>query len=238
MAGKRAVKNKVEAVAYLRTSSATNVGNDKDSEKRQRSAIVAYAKRNGFEIVDEFYDAAVSGADAIESRAGFAALLDRIEGNGVRTVIVEDASRFARELMAQELGVSLLIARGVRLLTAAGDDLTASDDPTRKMMRQIAGAFAEYEKARLVGKLKQARQRKRAEVGKCEGRKSHAELRPDVVAEAKRLHRASPKTGERRSLRQISAELAKLGYYNERGQPFSAKSVRAMVMQKPAKAAE
>ena len=52
--------------------------------------------------------------------------------------------------MAQELGITLLISRGVRLLTAAGDDLTASDDPTRKMMRQIAGAFAEYEKARLV----------------------------------------------------------------------------------------
>ena len=46
---------------------------------------------------------------------GFAALLDRIEGNGVRTVIVEDASRFARELMAQELGITLLISRGVRL---------------------------------------------------------------------------------------------------------------------------
>ena len=28
-------------------------------------------------------------------------LLDRIEDNGVRTVLVEDASRFARELMAQ-----------------------------------------------------------------------------------------------------------------------------------------
>ena len=44
-------------------------------------------------------------------------LLDRIEGNGVRTVIVEDASRFARELVVQELGIALLAKRGVRLLT-------------------------------------------------------------------------------------------------------------------------
>ena len=51
------------------------------------------------------------GWDPIETRAGFASLLDRIEGNGVRTVIVEDASRFARELMAQELGITLLISR-------------------------------------------------------------------------------------------------------------------------------
>jgi hypothetical protein len=106
---------------------------------RQRHAIQDFAKRAGFGIVEEFYDAAVSGADPIETRAGFASLLDRIEGNGVRTVIVEDASRFARELMAQELGITLLISRGVRLLTASGDDLTASDDPSRKMMRQIAG---------------------------------------------------------------------------------------------------
>ena len=133
--------------------------------------------------------------------------------------------------MAQELGITLLISRGVRLVTASGDDLTASEDPTRKMMRQIAGAFAEYEKARLVGKLKHARDRKRQDEGKCEGRKSHAELRPAVVAEAKRLHRASPKTGERRSLRKIAAELAAMGHLNERGAPFSAKSVRAMLAQ-------
>ena len=165
----RTNKNRAPALAYLRTSSAANVGTDKDSEKRQRQAIEGFAKRAGLEIVDEFYDAAVSGADPIETRAGFAALLDRIEGNGVRTVIVEDASRFARELMAQELGITLLISRGVRLLTASGDDLTASDDPTRKMMRQIAGAFAEYEKARLVSKLRHARERQRKERGSVKG---------------------------------------------------------------------
>src|SRR3954447_21945070 len=86
---------------------------------------------------------------------------------------------------------------------ANGDDLTDSSDPTRKMMRQIAGSFAEYEKSRLVSKLKAARDRKRvANGGKCEGRKRIAELRPDLVAEAKRLRRKLPKGG-RRSLRQV-----------------------------------
>ncbi|MFZ2135502.1 MAG: IS1634 family transposase, partial [Xanthobacteraceae bacterium] len=74
-----------------------------------------------------------------------------------------------------------LIRRGVRVLTASGDDLTDSSDPSRKMMRQIAGSFAEYEKARLVAKLRGARERKRAESGKCEGRKSWAEINPDLV---------------------------------------------------------
>jgi DNA invertase Pin-like site-specific DNA recombinase len=43
-----------KAIAYLRTSSAANVGADKDSDARQRSAISTYAKANGFKIVGEF----------------------------------------------------------------------------------------------------------------------------------------------------------------------------------------
>ena len=223
-------KARTPAVAYLRTSSAANVSADKDSDKRQRAAIQGFAKRAGFEIVDEFYDPGVSGADPIQGRNGFAQLLDRVENNGVRTVIVEDASRFARELIVQELGIALLDQRGVRLLTSSGDDLTDSDDLGRKMMRQVAGAFAEYEKGRLVAKLRSGRERVRRETGKkVGGRRSHAELWPEAVALARRLRRASPKTRERLSLREISTRLADAGHLNERGQQFNAQSIRAMI---------
>jgi hypothetical protein len=57
-----------------------------------------------------------------------------------------------------------------------------------------------------IAKLRGARERKRREAGKCEGRKSHAERNPELVALAKRLHRRKPKGG-RMSLRAISAEL-------------------------------
>jgi DNA invertase Pin-like site-specific DNA recombinase len=221
-------KEKIKAVAYVRTSSAANVGTDKDSGKRQRAAVEAFAKRAGFVLVGEFSDPGVSGADPIEARPGFSSLLDRIESNGVRIVICEDASRFARDLVTQELGIIALIRRGVHVLTASGDDLTDSSDPSRKMMRQIAGSFAEYEKARLVAKLRVARERKRATSGKCEGRKSWAEINPELVREAKRLRRRSPK-GHQRSLRDVAAELSKLGFVNERGAEFSASSVASMV---------
>jgi hypothetical protein len=135
-----------KAIAYLRTSSAANVGSDKDSDQRQRAAIEAFAKRAGLEITEEFYDQDVSGADPIESRPGFSALLDRIESNGVRTVVVEDASRFARKLIVQEAGIIALIERGVRVLTSSGDDLTETSDPFKIAMRQIAGVFAQLEK--------------------------------------------------------------------------------------------
>ena len=45
--------------------------------------VGAYAKRAGYELVAEYYDAAVSGADPIQDRPGFAALLDRIPGTVV-----------------------------------------------------------------------------------------------------------------------------------------------------------
>jgi DNA invertase Pin-like site-specific DNA recombinase len=224
---KRAEKPK--AVAYLRTSSAANVGADKDSDTRQRLAIQRYAASAGLEVVGEFFDAAVSGADPLEIRPGFAALLDTLEGNGTRVVIVEDASRFARDLITQELGILSLIRRGVRVLTSTGDDLTESDDPTRKLMRQVAGAFAEYERARLVAKLRHARDRKRDRGERVEGRTPAHVLYPAAVAEAKRLRRASPKTGERRSYRDIAAMLAKSGMVTRGGKPFTATAIKRMV---------
>ena len=54
---------RLAAIGYMRTSSAANVGDGKDSEARQRKAIEGYARAAGMVIVDWFYDAAVSGAD-------------------------------------------------------------------------------------------------------------------------------------------------------------------------------
>jgi DNA invertase Pin-like site-specific DNA recombinase len=221
-------KPKIPAIAYLRTSSAANVGADKDSDRRQREAIQAFARRAGYELGAEFYDAAVSGADPIDTRPGFAAMLERIEGNGMRTIIVETASRFARDLMVQEVGHAKLCERGIDLIAADSPGSFIDDTPTAKLVRQVLGAISEFDKAMTVAKLRGARERKRREVGKCEGRKSHAELRPDVVALAKRLHRRRPKRG-RMSLRAISAELASQGFLNENGRAFAAASIKSML---------
>jgi DNA invertase Pin-like site-specific DNA recombinase len=129
----------------------------------------------------------------------------------VRVVIVEDASRFARDLMVQELGIAALLHRGVRLLTASGDDLTDTTDPLRKVMRQVAGAFHEYEKARLVAKLKGARDRKSAEAGKrIEGRKA-----PTAIIERCKALRASGA-----ALQAISEALAGEGVVTSAGKPL------------------
>jgi DNA invertase Pin-like site-specific DNA recombinase len=77
----------------LRTSSAANVCADKDSDARQRAAIEAFAKRAGYELVGEYYDAAVNGADPIEQRPGFAAMLARLGGFDPGRKIFRSASR-------------------------------------------------------------------------------------------------------------------------------------------------
>ena len=87
----------------------------KDSAKRQRAAIAAYAKAAGYEVVAEFNDEAVSGADPVHERPGFAAMLERIAGNGVRAIIVETASRFARDIkFPTSAGDRLAFPQGAR----------------------------------------------------------------------------------------------------------------------------
>jgi DNA invertase Pin-like site-specific DNA recombinase len=38
-------------------------------------------------------------------RPGFAAMLEALDANGTRTIVVETANRFARDLMVQEIAL-------------------------------------------------------------------------------------------------------------------------------------
>ena len=78
-------KELTKTIAYFRTSSLTNVGADKDTLKRQREAVAAFAKSAGYEIVAEYADDGVKGSDPIDARPGFAEMLARIAGNGVES---------------------------------------------------------------------------------------------------------------------------------------------------------
>jgi DNA invertase Pin-like site-specific DNA recombinase len=153
-------------------------------------------------------------------------LLVYLESNGARTILVENASRFARDLAVQITGHDLLKARGFELIPVDAPDHFLNESPTAVMVRNILGAMSQFEKASTVDKLRKARERKQQETGKCEGRKGYAETHPEVVREAKRLARKSPKTGQRRSLRTIATGLAALGYSRPDGMPYAAPTVK------------
>jgi DNA invertase Pin-like site-specific DNA recombinase len=154
-------------------------------------------------------------------------MLQRIAGNGIGTIIVESPDRFARDLAVQLAGHDMLKGLGIDLIPASTPDFFQEDTPTAVLVHRVRGAIAQFEKASLVAKLKAARDRKRARVGKCEGRRSHLEMNPELVALAKKLHRRNPKTGQGLSLRSIAAELEQRGYVNMRGQRFAAASIQA-----------
>lgn len=229
MAYNRKSKSKmVPAVAYYRTSSSSNVGVGKDTLKRQRAAVEGFAKTNGYALTGEHYDAAISGADPIEDRPGFSALLDRIEANGIQTVIIEDVSRFARDQKAHVLGLALLRERGVTLLSADGHNLTDDTDEMVEAMISVMAVFAQVEKKRLVKKLKAARDRRSVELGRrVEGRKGYRETNPELVRAAKRLAHGNRK--ERLSLRGIASRLAEQGYLTRTGNPLPAAQVKRLL---------
>ena len=134
----------MKAVGYLRTSSRANVGADKDSDERQRAEIEACAKGAGYEIVETFYDAAVSGADPVGDRPGFAEMPERLLGNGARTILVESPDRFARDLMVQLAGHDMLKARGITVAAASAPTHFVEDTPTAILVRQALGAIADF----------------------------------------------------------------------------------------------
>jgi len=140
---------KPAAVAYFRTSSAANTGPDKD-KRRQRAAVTAYAKAVKLRVVAEFYDAAVSGADPVDSRPGFIALLEYCAANHIGIVLAENASRFARDLIVQLTGHALLRERDIELIPVDAPSHFTDPTPTAEMVRQILGAVSQFEKASLV----------------------------------------------------------------------------------------
>jgi DNA invertase Pin-like site-specific DNA recombinase len=212
----------IEAISYLRTSSSSNVGTDKDSDKRQRAAIQSFAKANGYVVVDEFYDAAVSGADPIGERRGFKAMLARIAGNGVRTILVESPDRFARDLAVQLAGHDYLKQLGVELVPTTSPTFFLEDTPTAVLVRQVLGAISQFEKATLVAKLGAARRRKAEAGGHANGRYGYAREAPEAVAAAKELR------AQGMSLRAVASAMAERGLLTSGGKVYSANAVMKM----------
>jgi DNA invertase Pin-like site-specific DNA recombinase len=223
-----------KAYGYLRVSGQGQV--DGDGFVRQEKAIRDYAKANGMTIERLFKDEGVSGT--LVDRPALARLLLNLEenGHGIKTVVIERVDRLARDLMVQENIIADFQKQGFDLISATaaeGDDLLSAD-PTRKLVRQVLGAIAEYDKCMLVLKLRASRERKRAKVGKCEGRKSYSEAMPEVLKEIKRLRRTR-KGMPRRTYDKVAAELNAAGFKSMMGKPFTGSSIQLILRREKAR---
>lgn len=214
-----------KAVSYIRVSGKGQLSGD--GLERQRHSIARFAKNNGFQIVNEYRDEGVSGTRELEDRPGLAAVLDRVETNGVRVVLVENASRVARDLLVSEVILGQFRKIGVRVLTSDGVDLTVADeDPTRTLIRQVLGAVSEFEKRILVLKLRAARERIRRRSGRCEGAKQYgASTAEATVVDRIKALRRKPAKARAASFAKIAEQLNAEGFKNRAGRPWSARMV-------------
>ena len=109
---------------------------------------------------------------ALEDRPALAQMLIDLEEGAVDSVVIEKLDRLARDLMIQENIFREFKRLHVTLISVFEPDL-CSDDPTRKMIRVILGAVAEWDRAMISYRTRAARERMRARGERCEGRKPY-----------------------------------------------------------------
>jgi len=227
----------MKAYGYVRVSGKSQI--DGYGFDRQEETIRAYAEKAGYEVVRIFREEAVSGTLDESERPAFQEMMAEILRDGVRTVIIEGLDRLAREYRIQETLLIYLASKGVNLLSARTEENITDAlqaDPMRKALIQIQGIFAELEKNLLVKKLKQAREKAKAETGKCEGRKGYREkvfkvgdaqrTFHDLLAEIRRLRRKPKGSGRRLTYIQVAEELNRQGWRTAAGKVFTGQIVQ------------
>jgi len=186
---------------------------------------------NGVTLVQEFREEGVTGEADWSNRPAFTEMLTAIMGNGVRVVVVENLTRLARSFVVQDTILTYLASKGVELYAAdSGENITEAlrGDPVKRAIIQIQGVFSELEKATIVRKLKAARERKKKETGRCDGRKPFGS-RPgeqEVIDRMKELR----KTGM--SFPKIAAKLDEEGRKPHQGGKWQPETVRLTLKRK------
>ena len=209
--------------AYIRTSSVSDSKKDNDSKPRQLEAIKNYAKSNNLLVAKVFYDAGVSGADDVLIRPEFQSMLLYCEQKKIGTIVVENASRLARDSLVALLAHKFLKDKKIKLVAADNPELFVSNTPTNELLRTILIAISAFEKQTIVHRLAHGKAKKLQETGKCGGRRSYREMNSRLVKLAKRERENGL------SLREISKLLAEKGYFNSKKQPIHPVQISRMV---------
>jgi site-specific DNA recombinase len=211
------------AFAYLRVSGESQI--EGDGFPRQRAAIKKWAETNGVRIVRWFEEKGVSGSTDSTDRPAFQEMLTALWSNGTRTVLIERLDRIARDVVVQESILKELNRKGFELVSVSEPDL-CSADPYRSAMRQMLGVFAELDRKTIVLKLRAARQRKKQQTGRCEGRKPFGfrDGEQQIVARMKALK------AEGRNWEHISNQLNADGFKTRSGGKWFPATVRRIVL--------
>ena len=216
------------SVAYLRVST----DEQHLSADAQRSAIEAWAAREGVSVVAWHSDAGVSGAAEIARRPGLVAAIAALREHGAGVLIVARRDRLARNVMAAAMIERMSADAGARVVSAAGEG-TGSDDPASMHTRRMADAFAEYERAAIVARTRAALAVKRSR-GEAVGPAPYGFRAVDGVlvadeAEQGVIARVREARSRGLTVRAIADELRAAGIVSRGGRPLAVSSVGELV---------
>jgi DNA invertase Pin-like site-specific DNA recombinase len=129
---------KKRAAPYVRVST------DQQTVTHQLEALRGVAERRGWQIVETYTDAGISGAKGRDKRQGLDALLRGASRRRFDVAMARAIDRLGRSLIDLLGTIQHLEAAGVDLyLDQQSIDTTT---PMGKLLFQITGAFAEFER--------------------------------------------------------------------------------------------
>jgi len=217
----------MKLVAYLRVS--TEVQAEGLGLDVQKAAITEWAGAHEHELVAEFTDAGISGSNGLEARTGLANALTVLRRDDAEGIVVYRLDRLARDLIIQEQLLAEARQHGWHVFSTSTSEAAYLDDdpgdPSRKMIRQVLGAVAEYERSMIALRLRSGRARKAQRGGFAGGAPPYGyaavdgEL-VDVPEEQTTLSRVRQMRGEGKSLRAIAETLNAGGVKPQRGRAW------------------
>ena len=171
------------------------VSTDGQSEKNQLRELEAVAKRQGWHVIQQFVDKGISGAKGRDSRPAFDALCKGVVRRDFDMVAAWSVDRLGRSLLDLLTFLQDIHAKDCGLyLHKQGIDSTT---PTGKMMFQMVGVFAEFERSMIVERVRAGLKRAKEE-GKKLGR---PRVSQEVEAKVLKLRRQG--NGMRRIAREL-----------------------------------
>lgn len=156
----------MRVIGYLRVSTERQV-KDGYGLADQQKQIRAWSRANGHKLVRLVTDDAKSGTLEAAERPGLLDVLRAIRNGEAEGVIMRDLDRIARTLTVQEAVLAQLWKLGGHAFIVTDTDEIPQDDPDdpmRTAMRQMAGVFAQLERAMTIKRMRNGRVAK-AEAG-------------------------------------------------------------------------
>jgi DNA invertase Pin-like site-specific DNA recombinase len=221
----------VKLTAYRRVSTSGQI--DKYGLPAQETDMRAFAKANGHKIIRVETDGGLRGTLSDDDRPALLAALRSIRDGEADGILIPSLNRLARLLTVQEAILAKVWQMGGRVFAADTGEITPDDpdDPMRTAMRQMAGVFAQLDRAMLVKRLRNGRAEKAKQGGYAGyGSPAYGQRAEDGQlvtddSEQAAVTRMRELRGDGLSLRQIAAQLDSEGIKPKRGESWHPQTV-------------